>query len=188
MRSFGCGVSSKTANFLLQRSSSSTRGSADAIWFASGNYIGNFNFASAEAADLILRPEPGVDATQVTIDGAGKGRSMNLSCTAAANITVSNLTFVRKCGNTAKAALRVSTMGADVTVAGCRLLGTTNHQGMGIEIVSARNASVRNCTVTRTNSAVGQGISIAGVSAEPVDGRAAAKPDPKDLHGVCSRG
>jgi hypothetical protein len=82
---------------------------------------------------------------------------MNIACTAAANITVTNLTFLRNCGGTANAALRISTMssasGADVSVGSCRLLGSTNHQGMGIEIVSGRNAIVVNCTASRTGTA-----------------------------------
>ena len=141
-------------------------GAPDTIWLAAGYYVGNFNCSSAEDASLTLRPEPGVDATQVTIDGAGNGRSMNLACSAAANITVTNLTFLRNCGSDANAALRISTVGADVSVGGCRFLGSTNHAGIGVELVSGRNATVRNCTVSRTGTATGGGIITSEITAE----------------------
>lgn len=73
-------------------------GAADNIYLAAGYYTGNFNFNSAEAFALTIQGEAGTDRTQITIDGAGTGRSLALSCSAAANITVSGITVLRNCG------------------------------------------------------------------------------------------
>ena len=75
-------------------------GADDNIYLTNGYYVGNFNFNSAEARNLTLQAEPGVASDQVTIDGAGGGRSMSLSSSAADNsITVRGLTFLRNCGS-----------------------------------------------------------------------------------------
>src|SRR4051812_35852021 len=52
-------------------------GADDIIYLTNGYYVGNFNYNSSEAKNLTLQAEAGVTSTQITIDGAGTGRSMN---------------------------------------------------------------------------------------------------------------
>lgn len=139
-------------------------GEGDTVYVAAGYYTGNFNFNSAEAQSLTVQAESGVANTEVTVDGAGTGRSMNLVATAAANLTVRGLTFTRNCVDIDNAGLRLSTSGGDVTVETCRAIGVTSDLGMGIEIAAAKNATVRDCTVTRDATSQGDGISVSGVT------------------------
>lgn len=139
-------------------------GADDVIYLANGYYIGNFNYNSAEARSVTLQAEPGTTNTQVTIDGAGTGRSMNLSCSGAAAMTLRGLTFLRNCGGTGNAALRAATGGgADVLVEDCRFLSPTNSRGMGLELTSGQNVTVRRCIVVGVNNG-GTGIRMSGFS------------------------
>ena len=140
-------------------------GSADTIYLAAGYYTGNFNFNSAEAYALAIQGEAGTDRTQITIDGAGTGRSLAISCSAAANVTVSGITILRNCGAAANAGLRVSTAGADILVQGCRFLAPINKYGTGIEVAAARDVNIRDCAFTGNgNSGCGKGIGISGAT------------------------
>lgn len=124
-------------------------GADDNIYLTNGYYTGNFNFNSSEARNLTLQAEPGVTSDQITIDGAGGGRSMNLSSSAADNsITVRGLTFLRNCGSPANAGLRIAG-GANciVLVDGCRFILPIHAAGMGLELASGLNATVSSCTV-----------------------------------------
>ena len=64
-------------------------GADDIIYLTNGYYIGNFNFNSAEARNLSLLAETNVANTQITLDGAGGGRALNLSSSASANTLTS---------------------------------------------------------------------------------------------------
>ena len=136
-------------------------GAPDTIYLAAGYYTGNFNYNSSEAFDLTIQGEPGTDPTQITIDGAGVGRSLVLSCSALANITIQGITVLRNCGNSGNGALRIATA-ADILVSGCQFLSPTNASGGGIEIAQAGNVSIMNCTVTGNNQNSGGGVSISG--------------------------
>lgn len=138
-------------------------GEGDTVYVAAGYYTGNFNFNSAEAQSLLIQAESGVANTAITIDGAGTGRSMNLTASAAANITVRGLTFTRNCAGTSNAGLRLSTSG-DVLVENCRAVGVTGDQGKGIYVAAAKLATVRGCSVTLDASSSGTGIDIEGVT------------------------
>ncbi len=140
-------------------------GEGDTVYVAAGYYTGNFNFNSAEAQSLTLQAESGVANTEITIDGAGTGRSMNLTATAAANLTVRGLTFTRNCNDYANnAGLRLSTQGGDVLVENCRAIGVSSDLGIGIQVAAAKLATVRGCTVTRDATSKGDGIFITGVT------------------------
>lgn len=140
-------------------------GAADTIYLAAGYYTGNFNFNSAEAYALAIQGEAGTDRTQITIDGAGTGRSLAISCSAAANVTVSGITVLRNCGVAENAGLRVSTSGADILVQGCRFLAPTNKYGMGIEVAAARDVNIRDCAVTGNGQdSRGEGVKISGAT------------------------
>jgi hypothetical protein len=139
-------------------------GAHDTIFLTNGYYVGNFNFNSAETNNLTLQAEPGVTNTGVTIDGAGVGRSMNLSCSTNAALTVRGLTFLRNCGAAGNAALRIATgKGADVVMEDCRFISPTNTLGTGLQLVSGNNAIVRRCIVGGVPSDGGTGIAISGV-------------------------
>ena len=141
-------------------------GMDDNIYLTNGYYIGNFNFNSAEARNLTLQAEPGVASDQVTIDGAGGGRSMSLSSSAAANsITVRGLTFLRNCGSAGNAGLRIGGgANAVILVDGCRFISPTNSSGMGLQLVSGLNATVTGCNVVGVNGGGGTGIVINSVT------------------------
>ena len=145
-------------------------GADDNIYLTNGYYVGNFNFNSTEARNITLLPEPGLTNTGITIDGAGTGRSMNLSCSADANLTVRGLTFLRNCGSASNAGLRVGTGGGGtVLVDGCRFISPTNTSCMGLEIVSGLNATVVGCTaagavVPFIVNSVANGISVSGLT------------------------
>lgn len=142
-------------------------GATDNIYLTNGYYVGNFNFNSAEARNLTLQAEPGVASDQITIDGAGGGRSMSLSSSAAtANFTVRGLTFLRNCGSSIIGGLRIGG-GANcvILVDGCRFISPTNSSGMGLELVSGLNATVSGCTATgNATGNGGTGILISGVT------------------------
>ncbi len=140
-------------------------GEGDTVFVAAGYYTGNFNFNSAEAQSLTIQAEGGVANTEITVDGAGTGRSMNLTATAAANLTVRGLTFTRNCNDYQNnAGLRLSTQGGDVLVENCRAIGVTSDLGIGIQVAAAKLATVRGCTVTRDSTSYGDGIFITGVT------------------------
>ena len=137
----------------------SANGADDVIYLAAGYYTGNFNYNSAEAGSLTLQGETGTTNTQITIDGAGTGRSMNLSSSGNAAITVRGITFLRNCGSTSHAGLRITTgSAADVLVEDCRFISPSGTSGMGLELASGQNATVRRCTAAGVSS--GGGISI----------------------------
>jgi hypothetical protein len=137
-------------------------GADDTIYLAAGYYTGNFNFNSAEPNSLTLQAESGVTNNQVTIDGAGMGRTMSLSCSVNAAITVRGITFLRNCGSANNAGLGIAT-GANVLVDNCRFLSPANTSGMGLVISSGLNATVSGCIVAGTQNGGGVGISISGV-------------------------
>ncbi len=140
-------------------------GEGDTVYVAAGYYTGNFNFNSAEAQTLTIQAEGGVANTEITVDGAGTGRSMNLTASAAANLTVRGLTFTRNCNDYANnAGLRLYTAGGDVLVENCRAIGVTSDLGIGIQVAAAKLATVRGCTVTRDATSQGDGINITGVT------------------------
>jgi len=138
-------------------------GSADTVYLAAGYYIGNFNYNSAEAAALTIRAEAGVANTAVTVDGAGAGRSLAVSCSADTAVTAQGITFSRNCGNTANAGLRIQTGtgdGADVLVVDCRFIGVDGAQGIGLEVQGGRDVTIRTCTATRDATSSGTGINL----------------------------
>ena len=139
-------------------------GADDNLYLTNGYYTGNFNFNSSEARNLTLQAEPGVTSDQITIDGAGGGRSMSLSSSAADNsITVRGLTFLRNCGSIENAGLRIGG-GANcvIVVDGCRFISPTNTAGMGLQLASGLNATITGCTIVGTASS-GPGIGNWGV-------------------------
>jgi len=142
-------------------------GADDNIYLTNGYYIGNFNFNSSEAKNLVILPAVGLATTNIVIDGAGGGRSMSISSSASANIiTVRGITFLRNCGAGDKGALRIAAGAtADIIVDGCGFVSPTNSSGMGLEIVSGLNATVSGCTATGVTGGGGVGISISGVTA-----------------------
>ena len=140
-------------------------GEGDTVYVAAGYYTGNFNFNSAETQSLTVQAEGGVANTEITVDGAGTGRSMNLTATVAADLTVRGLTFTRNCNSTGNAGLRLSTQGGDVLIDNCRAIGVTADYGIGIEIAVAKIVTVRGCIVTLDATSKGDaGISVSGVT------------------------
>ncbi len=137
-------------------------GASNNIYITNGYYVGNFNYNSSGANSLTILPAAGVTNTQITIDGAGTGRDMNISCSADASITVQGITFLRNCGNSGIGALRIAGGGgATILVNGCLFLSPSNSSGMGLELASGLNATVTNCTATGANTGGGgTGISI----------------------------
>ena len=141
----------------------SVNGAGDTIYLAAGYYIGNFNFNSAEDARLTVQAELGVANTDATLDGAGVGRALAITCSGNAPITITGLTFNRNCGSVDNAALRIATGtgdGADVLVEDCRLIGANSAAGIGLEVTGARDATVRSCSAIRDATSNGDGISI----------------------------
>lgn len=147
-------------------------GVSDTIRLGAGYYIGNFNFNSAEAFDLNLQAAAGVSREAVTLDGDNVGRCLNVSSSAAANISVTGITFLRKCGNNTLGALRISTTTpADVLVENCRFLGASGARGIGVEITSCRDATIRNCVIHRDGNSEGDGVSLSGATRAVLIGR-----------------
>ena len=146
----------------------SGNGANNNLWLTNGYYTGNFSYNSAATYSLTVWPETG--STNVTIDGAAGGRGLNIACAGASgNVTVSNITFVRNCGNYQIGALRIAASSGGTTVVdGCRFLSATNSSGMGVEIVSGLNTIIRNCVVLGKTNAMnindGDGINISGVT------------------------
>jgi parallel beta-helix repeat protein len=132
------------------------------IYLTNGYYVGNFNYNNSVAHNLTVLPLPGVTNTQVTLDGAGTGRDMNLTDTTGGNITVLGITFLRNCGSTSIGALRIAAgTSASVVVQNCLFLSPSNSSGMGLELASGLNATVTNCTAAgATTGGGGTGISI----------------------------
>ena len=136
-------------------------GADDTIYLTNGYYIGNFNFNSTESYSLTVRAAEGVSREAVTIDPDGAGRGLNLSSTAAANsLTVRGLTFLRNCGSSGNAGLRIGA-GANcvILVDGCRFIAPNGSSGMGLEIASGLNATVANCTAIGSKAG-GGGIGL----------------------------
>ena len=108
------------------------------IELANGYYTGNFNYnsASGDNSSLIIEPQPGLASTNITIDGAGLGRDVNISCGGSSgNVTVSGITFMRNCGNSSIGALRIgAATGGNISVGNCQFVMNTNMEGMGLEI------------------------------------------------------
>ena len=140
-------------------------GADDFIYVAAGYYTGNFNFNSTENRSLLLQGEAGITNTQITIDGTGTGRSLNLTSTGTSDLTVRGITFIRNCGSASVGTLRIAaSVNSTLLVDSCRFLSPTNGGavGKGLEIVSGQNAIVTNCVVIgKVGVAVGGGVSIA---------------------------
>jgi hypothetical protein len=136
-------------------------GSDNNVYLAAGYYSGNFNYNSADPNALTLQAESGVTNNQITLDGAGTGRTMSLSCSVNGAISVSGLTYLRNCGNANYAALSIAT-GANVLVSNCRFLSSANSSGGGLLISSGLNATVIGCTAVGTSDTT-TGIYISGV-------------------------
>jgi hypothetical protein len=144
------------------------------IELANGYYTGNFNYnsASGDNSSLVIEPEPDLASTNITIDGAGLGRDVNITCGGSSgNVTVSGITFLRNCGNYSIGALRIAAAtGGSISLSGCQFLMLTNQAGMGIEIASGLNTTITNCTVIGNNNSNnsgdqnGNGINISGVT------------------------
>ena len=96
-----------TAQDLQNALTAATANGADnTIWLTNGYYTGNFSYSSSATYSLTVWPEAG--STNVAIDGASGGRGLNITCSGASgNVTVSNITFVRNCGNYQIGALRI---------------------------------------------------------------------------------
>ena len=144
-------------------------GADNNIWLTNGYYTGNFNYNSSAGHSLAVMAEAGLTSTNVTIDGAGGGRDLNISCpSSVGNVTVSNLTFLRHCGSYTIGALRIaSSSGGATVVDGCRFLALTNSLGMGLEVASGLNTTLRNCAVIGKGTGTvndGDGINISGVT------------------------
>ena len=143
-------------------------GANNNIWLTNGYYTGTFSYNSSATYSLTVWTEP--NATNVAIDGAAGGRGLNITCTGASgNVTVSNITFVRNCGNYQIGALRIAASGGGTTIVDdCRFLSATNSSGMGVEIASGLNTVIRNCIVVGKTNAMnindGDGINISGVT------------------------
>ncbi len=141
-------------------------GADDNIYLAAGYYTGNFNFNSAENRALLLQGEAGTTNTQISIDGAGTGRDMNLANTGTGNFTVRGITFMRNCGSTSIGALRIAGgTGSTLLVDSCRFLLPTNTapSGIGLEIASGQNATLTNCVTIGNRLDRGDGVTIQGV-------------------------
>jgi hypothetical protein len=150
-------------------------GSDNNIWLTNGlnggYYAGTFSYNSPGGHSLTIQPEVGLTNTQITIDPAGGGRALNITSSNApsgGSVSVSGITFLRNCGSYTIGSLRIaSTTSGAILVDGCRFLSPTNNsQGMGLEIASGLNTTIRNCTVIgKTNGSAndGDGINIAGV-------------------------
>src|ERR1039458_1346688 len=73
-------------------------GANNNIYLTNGYYIGNFNYNSSAGYNLVVTNEPGVTNTQITLDGAGGGRALNITSSGSANtISVQGITFLRNC-------------------------------------------------------------------------------------------
>jgi predicted outer membrane repeat protein len=158
-----------TAQDLQNALTAATANGADNnIWLTNGYYTGTFSYNSSATYSLTVRPEAG--STNVAIDGAAGGRGLNITCSGASgNVTVSNITFVRNCGNYQIGALRIAASSGGTTIVdGCRFLSATNSSGMGVEIASGLNTVIRNCIVLGKTNVMnindGDGINISGVT------------------------
>ncbi len=126
-------------------------GANNNIYLAAGYYTGNFNFNSAQNMPLIIQGEPGTTNTQITIDGAGTGRDLNLVNTGTGNFTVRGITFLRNTGNSDYGTLRVAGgPTSSILVDTCRFI-TTSGTGKGLELVSGATASITNCIILGKN-------------------------------------
>jgi predicted outer membrane repeat protein len=149
--------------------SAAGNGSDNNIWITNGYYTGTFNYNSSSGHSLAIQPAMGQTTTNVTIDGGGGGRDLNLTLSGSTgNVTVSNLTFIRNCGNSAIGSLRVagSTGGSNV-VDSCRFLALPGSLGIGLEVDSGLNTTLHNCLVLgKTSGSVndGDGVDISGVT------------------------
>jgi hypothetical protein len=136
-------------------------GEDDVITLAAGYYAGNFNFNSAESGSLTIQGATGTTNTDITIDGAGGGRDLNLACTANAAITVRGITFSRNCAG--NAALRIATgtgIGADVVVEDCRFISPPATTGVGLEIASSKSATINRCSAIGVSGGGGNGMTV----------------------------
>jgi hypothetical protein len=149
--------------------SAAANGADDVIYLGGGRYIGNFNFNSAEAKSLALQAEDNVAAESIIIDGAGTGRSMSLSCSANAAITVHGITFLRNCGGYQNAGLRIATgSGGDVLIEDCSFLSPADTAGLGLELATGHDATIRGCTAVGAANGAGQGVSIPGFTGKVI--------------------
>jgi hypothetical protein len=135
-------------------------GDNNVITIAAGYYTGNFNYNSSAAYNLTISNAPGVTNTQITLDGAGTGRDMNITSSGNGTITVQGITFLRNCGNSGIGALRIAAGGGTtILVNGCQFFSPSGSSGSGLEVGSGLNATVTNCTAAGAGGN-GTGISI----------------------------
>lgn len=139
------------------------------IYMTNGYYGGNFNYNCTNTGGLTLRAEPGVAATQIIIDGLAAGRDMTVASTGAGTITVQGMTFLRNCGSTGNAALRIAAgTNAAIVIQSCEFLSPPNTAGIGLELDSGLTAAISNCVVTglATNNTgfAGTGILVSGIT------------------------
>ena len=138
-------------------------GANNNIYITNGYYTGNFNYNSSAGYNLVITNEPGVTNTQITLDGAGGGRALNITSSGTGAITVAGIIFSRNCGSTSIGALRIAGgTGSVILVSSCQFLSPTNTSGMGLEIASGQSASIVNCTAIgrATSGSGGCGMSI----------------------------
>ncbi len=140
-------------------------GVADTIYLAAGYYVGNFNYNGTESFSLTVQAEDGVSRNDITIDPNGTGRGLTISSSGAANITITGITFLRNCGVASNAVLRTANV-ADVLVQNCRFLNLPSiaSYGTGIEVLSARDVSIRSCIVRGPDNNRGRGILVSGAT------------------------
>lgn len=141
------------------------------IYITNGYYAGNFNFNAVTTNSLNILAETNLAAPQITVDGGGTGRDLNIANQGIGNITVSGITFLRNCGSATVGALRVAAgLSATILIENCQFITTTNGSGMGIELTSGLNATITNCSLTglgsqwANNGGGYPSISISGVT------------------------
>jgi hypothetical protein len=78
------------------------------IYVTNGYYTGNFNFSSSRVNNLTILNETNIDKSQIVIDSAGTGRSIDISGPATANVTVQGMTFLRNCGTGTVGGLQIA--------------------------------------------------------------------------------
>lgn len=141
------------------------------VQLANGYYTGNFFYSSASGnnSSLVIQPQPGSAGTNVAIDGGGLGGDLNITFGGSSgNVTVSNITFIRNCGNSGIGALSIAAAsGGNITLAGCQFLSSPTSRGMGLEVSGGLNIAVLNCLVI--GKAIwsypdGNGMQISGVT------------------------
>jgi hypothetical protein len=141
-------------------------GTDDVIFLAEGHYLGDFYYGSDETNSLMLRAELGATSERVVVGSAAAGGRMTLASSTNSALTLSGLTFLRNCGSPTNAVLLLSTGTGDageLRVENCTFVSPSNTVGGGLEILSARNATVSHSEVSGVANSLGRGIAIQGV-------------------------